>query len=170
MEMDVEDKTNVQYLGRYRNPPGLRGASPLKAQLWWIVQALLFHTSPQFMYGWRRWLLRLFGARIGKGVIIRPSARITYPWRLEIGDRAWIGDHAEIYTLDRITIGADAVVSQFSKLMTGTHEFEKPTFDMVTRPIVIEDQAWVAANAEPLNRMAPMIAVAFHPDIFRLSL
>jgi putative colanic acid biosynthesis acetyltransferase WcaF len=137
---------NVQDLGRYTNPPGLRGRSAVQVQLWWIVQALLFRTSPQFMFGWRRWLLKLFGAKIGSGVLIRPSVRITYPWKLAVGDRAWIGDFVELYTLDRITIGEDAVVSQFSKLVTGTHAFDKPTFDMTTKPIVVEKQAWIAAN------------------------
>lgn len=147
MELNVsQDDMNVQDLGRYRLPPNFRGRSAIQVQLWWIVQALLFHTSPQVLYGWRRWLLRLFGAKIGDGVLIRPSVRTTYPWRLEIGDRAWIGDFVELYTLDRITIGEDAVVSQFTKLVTGTHDFEKPTFDMVTRPIVVEKQAWVSAN------------------------
>lgn len=142
----TERDASVQDLASHRLPPNFRGRSALQVQLWWIVQALLFHTSPQFMYGWRRWLLKLFGARIGKGVLIRPSVRTTYPWRLEIGDNAWIGDFVELYTLDRITIGSDAVVSQFTKLVTGTHDFEKPTFDMMTKPIVIEPQAWVAAN------------------------
>jgi putative colanic acid biosynthesis acetyltransferase WcaF len=138
--------SRTQDLSRYRNPDNLRGASAFKVQLWWIVQALLMHTSPQFMYGWRRFLLRLFGARIGEGVIIRPSVRVTYPWRLTVGDRAWIGDFVDVYTLDTITIGNNAVVSQYTKLITGTHDFRKPTFDMVTKPIAIEDQAWVAAN------------------------
>lgn len=140
------ERARVQDLGLYRNPPGLRGRSAVQVQLWWLVQALLFRTSPQFLYGWRRWLLRLFGARIGENVLIRPSVRVTFPWRLEIGDRAWIGDFVELYTLDRISIGADAVVSQFSKLVTGSHDIESPGFDMVTKPIVIGEQAWVAAN------------------------
>ena len=142
----TENNPNVQDLRSHRLPAGFRGKSAITVQLWWLVQSLLFHTSPQFMYGWRRWLLRIFGAKIGAGVLIRPSVRVTYPWRLEIGDHAWIGDFVELYTLDRITIGDDAVVSQFSKLVTGTHDFEKPTFDMVTKPIVIEKQAWVSAN------------------------
>lgn len=137
---------DVQTLAAFKLPPGFRGRSAVFVQLWWLVQATLFNCSPQVMYGWRRWLLRLFGARIGKNVLIRPSVRITYPWRLEIGDRSWIGDYVELYTLDRITIGSDAVVSQFSKLVTGSHDFMRPTFDMVTSPIRIEDQAWVAAN------------------------
>lgn len=136
----------VQDLASHRLPPNFRGRSAVQVQLWWLVQSLLFHTSPQFMYGWRRWLLRLFGAKIGEGVLLRPSVRVTYPWKLEIGNRAWIGDFAELYTLDRITIGDNAVVSQYSKLVTGTHDFEKPSFDMTTRPIVVEREAWVAAD------------------------
>src|SRR5690606_37453676 len=72
--------TRVQDLARFRLPPGFRGRSALVVQLWWLVQATLFRLSPQVCYGWRRWLLRLFGARIGQGVLVRPSARITYPW------------------------------------------------------------------------------------------
>jgi putative colanic acid biosynthesis acetyltransferase WcaF len=139
-------ETNVQDLAAYRLPRGFRGRSALYVQLWWIVQALFFNSSPQIMYGWRRWLLRLFGAKIGRGVAIRPNVRITYPWRLEIGDRCWIGDFVELYTLDRIVIGDDVVVSQFSKIITGSHDFASPTFDMLTKPVTIESQAWVAAN------------------------
>lgn len=136
----------VQDLASHRLPENFRGRSAFQVQLWWIVQSLFFHTSPQFMYGWRRFLLRLFGAKIGKGVLIRPSVRTTYPWKLEIGDGAWIGDFVELYTLDRITIGADAVVSQFTKLVTGSHDYTKPSFDMMTKPITIEKEAWVSAN------------------------
>jgi acetyltransferase-like isoleucine patch superfamily enzyme len=72
--------------------PGFRGRLSWVVQIWWLVQATLFRWSTQVLYGWRRWLLRAFGARIGRGVIIRPSVQVTYPWKLMIGDYAWVGD------------------------------------------------------------------------------
>lgn len=102
--------------------------------------------SPQFMYGWRRVLLRLFGAKIGKHVLIRPSVRTTYPWKVTIGDYVWIGDHVELYSLGEITIGAHAVVSQRSYLCTGAHDYTKLTFDIYAQPIEIGEQAWLATD------------------------
>src|ERR1700687_2685472 len=103
---------SVQNLSQYKIPKTFRGRPAWFVQLWWIVQATLFRWSPQFLYGWRRWLLRRFGARIGQGVIIRPTAEITYPWKLSIGDWAWIGDNVTLYTLGEISIGENTVVSQ----------------------------------------------------------
>ena len=135
-----------QNLSGFMLPPGFRGRPAWFVQLWWLVDALLFRPSPQFLYGWRRWLLRLFGARIGRGVIVRPSARVTYPWKLTIGDYAWVGDDVVLYTLGEITIGAHAVVSQRSYLCTGSHDYTRPTFDIFAKPIMIGAQAWLATD------------------------
>lgn len=135
-----------QNLSDFMLPPGFRGRPSWFVQLWWLVDALLFRPSPQFLYGWRRWLLRLFGARIGRGVIVRPSARVTYPWKLTIGDHAWVGDDVVLYTLGEITIGAHAVVSQRSYLCTGSHDYTRPSFDIFAKPIVIGAQAWLATE------------------------
>jgi putative colanic acid biosynthesis acetyltransferase WcaF len=99
------------------------------------------------MYGWRRFLLRLFGARIGKGVLVRGTARIAYPWKLAIGDFSWVGDFAELYNLGQIDIGRSAVVSQYAYICTGSHDFRSVTFDIYARAIRVEDEAWVAAGA-----------------------
>ena len=107
-----------QNLDQYKTPSDFRGKSKLTVQLWWIVQASLFRCSPQFLYGWRRFLLRSFGAKIGKDVIIRPTVRITYPWKLTIGDYSWIGDDVVLYTLGEIEIGAHAVISQKGYICT----------------------------------------------------
>ncbi|MBL4654138.1 MAG: colanic acid biosynthesis acetyltransferase WcaF, partial [Flavobacteriales bacterium] len=88
---------NYQKLDQFKLPHGFRGRSVLIVQLWWLVQSTLFAMSPQFMYGWRVMLLRLFGAKVGEGVIIRPSVRVTYPWKVKVGHHVWIGDHAELY-------------------------------------------------------------------------
>jgi putative colanic acid biosynthesis acetyltransferase WcaF len=136
----------VQDLSKAEVPPGFRGRPAWFAQLWWIVQAVLFHTSPQALYGWRRLLLRIFGARIGKGVLIRPSASVTYPWKLSIGNWSWVGDHATLYTLGEIAIGDNAVVSQHSYLCAASHDYTRPTFDLYAKAIRVESEAWLAAN------------------------
>lgn len=136
----------IQDLAKAKVPPGFRGRSAWFVQFWWIVQSLFFHTSPQFLYGWRRFLLRVFGARIGKGVLIRPSASVTYPWKLSIGDWSWVGDGVTLYTLGDIRIGECAVISQHSYLCTGSHDYTRITFDLYALPIVVESEAWVAAH------------------------
>jgi putative colanic acid biosynthesis acetyltransferase WcaF len=136
----------VQDLARFRVPDGFRGRSALAVQLWWLVQATLFRLSPQVAYGWRRWLLRLFGARVGQGVLLRPSVRITYPWKVTLGARAWVGDDVVLYSLDSISIGDDAVVSQRSYLCAGTHDHEQADFPLFGRPIAVGNESWLATD------------------------
>lgn len=137
---------DYQKLDLFRLPDGFRGRSAIVVQLWWLVQSTLFAMSPQVMFGWRRWLLKRFGAQIGVDVLIRPSVRVTYPWKVKIGDRVWIGDNAELYSLGEIEIGDDVVISQKSYLCAATHDFSKPSFDMIDRKITIEDQVWIATD------------------------
>jgi putative colanic acid biosynthesis acetyltransferase WcaF len=127
-------------------PEGFRGKSAWFVQLWWIVERLLFRPSPQAMYGWRVFLLRSFGANIGKNVILRPSVAIVYPWHLSIGDYSWIGDDVVLYTLGRISIGCHTVVSQRSYLCAGSHNSNHLSFTITNDPIVIEDECWVASD------------------------
>jgi putative colanic acid biosynthesis acetyltransferase WcaF len=134
-------------LSRYDQSWFDRGRSGIVIVLWEIVQRVLIHGSLQPMYGWRRFWYRVFGARIGRGVLIRATVTCTYPWKLSIGDHAWIGEHVTLYTLDRIDIGANAVVSQHSYLCTGTHDHRDPTFGLITKPIRIGDGAWLALGA-----------------------
>lgn len=135
-----------QDLSRFSVAENFRGRSCFVVLVWQIVQATLFGLSPQPFYGWRRWLLRLFGAQVGKGVIIRPTARVTYPWKVRLGDDCWIGDHAELYSLGPITIGKSAVVSQKSYLCTGTHDLADMTFPLVAAAIEVEAEAWIATD------------------------
>jgi putative colanic acid biosynthesis acetyltransferase WcaF len=136
----------VQDLSRFRVPNGFRGRNAIVVQLWWLVQASLFRCSPQFMYGWRRFLLRCFGAKIGRGVIVRPTVTVTYPWKVNIGDYSWIGDDVVLYSLGDITIGQHAVVSQKSYLCTGSHDYQRETFDIFAKPIVVADEVWIATD------------------------
>ncbi len=133
-------------LSRYRNPEGFRGRPAWFVQLWWLVQDWLVRPSPQFMYGWRRFWWQRFGALLGENVMIRPSARVTYPWKVRIGDRSWIGDNTELYSLGEIEIGRDAVISQMSYLCAATHDHTRPDFPLIAGPIRIGDQAWLAAG------------------------
>ena len=135
-----------QDLKSFKLPHNFRGRNPILVQFWWIFQSIVIGLSPQFMYGWRRFWLRAFGAKIGKHVLLRPSVRVTYPWRISIDDYSWIGDGVELYSLGQITIGANVVVSQNSYLCTGTHDYNSATFDMITAPISIKDEAWIASD------------------------
>ena len=136
----------TQDLSQFRLPSGFRGRSAVIVQLWWLVQATLFQHSPQFAYGFRRWLLRCFGAQIGRSVLIRPSVKITYPWRVRIGNYSWIGDDVVLYSLGDIVIGDNAVISQRGYLCAGDHDYTKTDFPIRGRPIIISSEAWVAAD------------------------
>src|SRR5690349_12050485 len=127
---DSDQDRPFQDLRHFNQPPMFRGRSAPVVQLWWIVEACLFRPSPQIFFAWRRWLLRLFGARIGRGVMIRPSVRTTYPWKVTIGDYSWVGDDVVLYSLGEIRIGEHSVVSQRSYLCTGSHDPGSLAFDI----------------------------------------
>ena len=114
--------------------------------LWWLVQAIAFPLTPHPFSGIRCWLLRLFGAKIGSGLVIRPTARFTYPWKIEIGDYSWIGDDVVLYSLDRIHIGQHCVISQKSYLCTGSHDIQDPAFKLMTASITIGNGVWIATD------------------------
>ena len=132
-----------QDLEKFRVPLSFRGRSKWTVQLWWIVQSTLFAWSPQVLYSWRRFLLRSFGAKIGKGVLVRSTAKITYPWNIEIGDHSWVGDDNVLYSLGKITIGKNVALAHKVYLNTGGHDYKKSTFDIFSKPVVIEDECWL---------------------------
>lgn len=132
-----------QDLSKFIVPAGFRGRGKVVTQLWWLVQDSLFKFSPQFMYGFRCALLRLFGAQIGKGVLIRPSVTITYPWKLTIGDYSWVGDDSVIYNLGQVDIGSNVAIAHRVYLCTGLHAMDKVTFDIDAKPIKIGNEAWL---------------------------
>lgn len=114
--------------------------------LWWLVQGLLFPLSPHPANGFRCWLLRCFGAKIGRRVVIRASARFVYPWKVEIGDWSWVGDRVMFYSLDRIVVGSHCVISQHSYLCTGSHNSRDRAFGLITKPIAIGNGTWIATD------------------------
>ncbi len=132
-----------QDLSKFQVPHDFRGRSKVLIQLWWIVQATLFRISPQFMYEWRNFLLRLFGAKIGKGVKIRPTSNVTYPWNLSMGDHSWIGDDCTIYNLGRISIGNNVALAHKVYLCTGMHDYNDIFFAIYAKEIVICDEVWL---------------------------
>lgn len=97
--------------------------------------------------GWRVRILRWFGAKIGKGVVIKPYVRIKFPWKLRIGDHSWIGESVWIDNLAEVRIGSNCCISQGAYLCTGSHRWDRVTFDLEAKPIIIEDQCWVGAMA-----------------------
>lgn len=113
----------------------------------WALTRPLFRWSPRPLWGWRRFLLRLFGARIGKGAQIYPTARITIPWNLVIGNDAAVGDGARLYALGPIAIGSRSTISQGAHLCAGTHDLDDPARTLLKLPIVVGDDAWVCADA-----------------------
>lgn len=135
-----------QDLSKFSVPDEFRGRGKILVQLWWLVDVLFFRASPQFMYGWRRFLLKVFGASVGKNVIIRPSAKITYPWKVSLGDNSWIGDDVVLYSLGRIAIGKNSVISQRSYICTGDHDMNSISFDIRARDVVIEDEVWLCTD------------------------
>jgi putative colanic acid biosynthesis acetyltransferase WcaF len=134
-------------LRRSHFPPGYtRGRSTPIVMLWWWVNATLFRWTPRWCHRWRCFLLRTFGARIGKGVRIRESVLIHFPWRLQIGDYASIGADTQLYSLDEICIGSHTSISQDTLLCTGSHDYEDPYMCLITKPIRIGDGVWVGAD------------------------
>jgi putative colanic acid biosynthesis acetyltransferase WcaF len=114
--------------------------------LWGIVWLLLYRPSPKPFHFWRRFLLRLFGAKIGRGSHPHASVRIWAPWNLELGDHSCLGHEVDCYCVAPIAIGAHATVSQYSYLCTASHNIEQPDMPLVTAPITIGDGAWITAD------------------------
>jgi putative colanic acid biosynthesis acetyltransferase WcaF len=117
------------------------------------IEAIWILVSAALVASWlpggahRRALLRLFGAKIGRGVIIKPGVRIKFPWRLEIGDDSWLGEEVWIDNLDSVRIGANCCISQGAYICTGSHDWSSETFDLVAKSVQIKDGAWIAARA-----------------------
>lgn len=123
------------------------GAGALKRIVWYVCNALLLHS---WLLPWsapKASLLRLFGARVGRGVVIKPRVNIKYPWRLEVGSHVWIGEGVWIDNLSSVRLGDNVCVSQGAYLLTGNHDYRDPRFGLDTRPITIEREVWIGARA-----------------------
>lgn len=114
--------------------------------LWTMVWCIFFRPSPRPFHAWRCWLLRLFGATIERGAHPYPSARVWAPWNLTMGEGSCLGDYVDCYSVDRVTIEPYATVSQYSFLCTASHDYMVKAMPVITAPIRIGRQAWVAAD------------------------
>lgn len=123
-----------------------RGRPAVVEFLWHLAHALVFRPSALRAYGLKRALLRCFGGKIGEGVVVKPGARLSFPWRTQIGEHAWIGEDAQILSLDDVKIGAHTCISQRAFLCTGNHDWAKPSFDLRTAPITLGRGVWICAN------------------------
>jgi putative colanic acid biosynthesis acetyltransferase WcaF len=119
----------------------------VKRLLWFYVNAIFFKTSLIPSSAFKVFLLRMFGARIGKNVTIKPSVNIKYPWFLQIGDESWIGENVWIDSLVMISIGANVCLSQGAVLLTGSHNYKKTSFNLITKEVILEDGVWIGAGA-----------------------
>jgi len=134
-------------LAKFDNSAFDRGAPAWKEALWWLVRSVLFAPWLPVPSALKVAVLRAFGAKVGKCVVIRNRVNITFPWKLTIGDHVWLGDEVLILSLDRVVIGSNVCISQRAFLCTGSHDFSKEAFDLITRPIEIGDGCWIAAQA-----------------------
>ena len=130
-------------LSAYNNDWYNPGASALKRTLWYLVNAGLFINPLNPVSSLKVKLLRLFGARVGKGVTLKPNINIKYPWLLEIGDHVWIGEGVWIDNLAPVSIGSHVCISQGALLLTGNHNYKKKTFDLMVGKITLADGAWI---------------------------
>jgi putative colanic acid biosynthesis acetyltransferase WcaF len=115
--------------------------------LWAFAYVIFFRLSPRVLYGWRNWLLRRFGAKIGTGAKVMPSAKVWAPWNLILGDFSCISHDVDCYSVDRITIGCHVTISQYSYLCTASHDVASRDMKLISSPIHIHDGVWVCAGA-----------------------
>ena len=153
MAFKTENMVEKKTLSRVRlaefNPElGLdRGAGAIKEVCWYLVKMLFFLTAIPYPSSVKRSFLRFFGARVGRGVVIKPRVNIHMPWKLEIGDDVWIGEEVFILNFEKVAIGSNVVISQRAFLCCGNHDFRDPAMPYRNAPITLEDGCWVGANS-----------------------
>lgn len=145
-------------LSQYDNGWFRIGAGRLKEIAWFFVNAWLMQCRWNPSSGLKVRLLRMFGAKIGCGVMIKPSVNIKYPWNLEVGDYTWIGENVWIDNLTQVTMGRNVCISQGAMLLCGNHNYRKTTFDLMIGPITLEDGVWVGAQSV----VCPGVRMASH--------
>ncbi len=133
-------------LNKYNND-WYKPSSTVKKLLWYFTNMLFFKTILPFSSAFKVTLLRLFGGKVGKGVVIKPDVNIKYPWFLEIGDHCWIGEGVWIDNLTNVKLGDNVVLSQGVYLLTGSHDYKKATFDLILDNILLENGVWIGAKA-----------------------
>lgn len=119
----------------------------LMLRVLWIPVSLLFRFSPRPFFGFRRFLLRLFGAQVGKEVNVYASSIIYFPWNLKIGDFSAIGENSLIYNLGMVEIGQNVTISHLAQVCAGTHDYTDPALPLLKLKIILEDNVWICTQA-----------------------
>ena len=127
--------------------PAFGWANKVARALWGVCYLVFFRISPRPMFAWRRFILRCFGAKLGKGVAVYPSAKIWAPWNLFCADMVAIANGADIYNPSPIRLGSHAIVSQDAFLCGASHDYNNPAFPLYSREISVGAYAWVCARA-----------------------
>jgi putative colanic acid biosynthesis acetyltransferase WcaF len=130
----------------YNNSPYNPGGSAIKRILWYFVNIAFFKSGFPF-YRFKVFLLRVFGAKVGDQVEFKPGVNIKYPWHLNIGNEVWIGENVWLDCLVPITIGNNVCLSQGAIILTGSHNYKKTSFDLITGSVTLEDGVWIGAGA-----------------------
>ncbi len=136
-----------QRLADYRKGNYDCGASRWKQVAWFLLNNFIIRNHYNPFSSIRCRLLRMFGAEIGKGVVIKPGVNIKYPWRLWIGDNAWIGEDVWIDNLANVRIESDVCISQGALLLTGSHNYKVESFDLIVSGITVKSGAWICARS-----------------------
>ena len=123
-----------------------RGRGRLWQALWHFVSFVFFQAF-WIPRSWRPGILRLFGAKVGHGVVIRHDVRIMWPWKFSIGDHSWLGEGLRVINLEKIEIGTNVCISQGVMLCSGSHDYRKISFPYRNQPIRVGDSSWIAARA-----------------------
>lgn len=144
MSVDNTPVSRVK-LGDFKAADFDRGAGSLKEILWYLTKVVFFLSALPYPNLLKIKLLKLFGARVGKGVIIKPRVNIHFPWKLEIGNDVWIGEEAYILNFEKVMLGNNVCISQRAFLCGGNHDYKDPAMSYRNGPITVQDGAWVGA-------------------------
>ena len=147
METQILQRVPKVDLAKYNNDWYSHGASAVKRSVWHIVNVLFFINPLNPVSSLKVWLLRIFGARIGKRVVIKPGVNIKHPWYLVVQNDVWIGEKVWIDNLAPIYIGNNVSISQGALLLTGSHNYKNVTFDLIVKEIRLEEGVWIGAKA-----------------------
>jgi putative colanic acid biosynthesis acetyltransferase WcaF len=139
----TQNKTD---LSKFNNSWFNPGGNGLTRTIWYFINAYVLKTAMPFM-GIKITFLKMFGAKIGNGLVIKPHVSIKYPWNLEIGDHAWIGENVWIDNLGKVKIGSNVCLSQGALIMSGNHNYSKSSFDLIVNEIIIEEGVWIGAKS-----------------------
>lgn len=142
-----EDTRPATDLSKYNNSWYDPGAGSIKRMAWYFINVLFFINPMNPFSSLKVFLLKIFGARMGKGIVIKPGVNIKYPWMLEVGDHSWIGENVWIDNLAPVKIGRNCCISQGGMLLCGNHNYKKDTFDLIVAGITMEDGSWVGARS-----------------------